>query len=54
MIWALLYFIAVSNLINLYRNDRSGDHLVKVGMEGRIECFVALFASVTSKSHRLS
>ena len=49
-----LYLIVFSNFMNLYKNDKSGDHLVKAGMEGRMRCFVALFARVTSELHRWS
>ena len=51
---ACLYLIVFSNFMNLYKNDKSGDHLVKAGMEGRMRCFVALFAIVTSELHRWS
>ena len=51
---ACLYLSVFSNFMNLYKNDKSGDHLVKAGMEGRMRCFVALFARVTSELHRWS
>ena len=49
---ACLFLSVFSNFINLYKNDKSGDHLVKAGMEGRMRCFVALFARVTSELQR--